>query len=339
MTRKSAEAAGTSRLADDVASKRGGQQMFRRGKWLRHLMALSAFALGTGVGGSVLTVSATTAGASAKPVKLGVVYDGSGPEAGSDLGDEVSLQAWAKWVNAHGGITGRQVDLVAENDTSNPTNTVTATRKILSTGVAAIVPAAATVGGITKIVDAAKVPALGGIEDTLVWGTTPYWFATGTAPAQYTFDIMGQGYPKDKKTAIFYEGGSAAASTTLPVFEAATKADGGTLVGTYAISPTAATYSAECLAAKAAGAQEVLIDTAPSTPIRFSASCATQGFKPQYVGPDQVVDNTSLKTPAMAGTEVAYSNAPYYLDFRSFEASGLLLTRGHLAGPGPAGRG
>ena len=36
---------------------------------------------------------------------------------------------------------------------------------------------------------------------------------------------------------------------------------------------------------------------------------------------------------------VEFLGACIALDFRSFEGSGLLLTRGPFAGPGPAGRG
>jgi branched-chain amino acid transport system substrate-binding protein len=278
-------------------------------------------AVGTAVGilASVGFVS-TPAGAApkAKPVLLGVVYSGTGTDSSSSAPLAVGVEAWAKWVNAHGGITGRQVKLMLENDQSDSTTTLTDTRDIISAGAAGIVIATGLQSVITSTINSAKIPAIGGIMDGLTWGTDPNYFASGTTPIDYAASATDLGLPKYKHLAVFYCAASASCSLTLPLFKLGITQAGGTYTGAFSISATAATFTAQCLAAKAAGTDAILFNVTAATPVRIAPSCASQGFKPQYVTTATIVANDWLKVPALNGTLITYQNAPYYGSPKSF---------------------
>jgi branched-chain amino acid transport system substrate-binding protein len=258
----------------------------------------------------------SSAGASnsenAKPVVLGIVYDGTGSFASSSLGLEIGVQAWAKWVNAHGGIAGRKVTIMAENDGSDPTTALADTRNIISSGAAGIVVATGEGSVLTSAIDTAKIPAVGGIQDALSWGTDANFFASGTTPVDYAASATDLGLPKDKKLGVFYCAESSSCSLTLPLFKAGITAGGGTYAGQWSVSATAASYTAQCLAAQSAGADAILWNVPATEPLRIAPACASQGYKPQYVTTATIVTNQWLKVSSLNGTLITYQNAPYF---------------------------
>src|ERR1700722_13765356 len=66
-----------------------------------------------------------SAGAAAKaPIVLGDVCSCTGPEASSVAQTSPTLEAWAKYVTAHGGINGHPVQLIVKDDGYNPTTSL-----------------------------------------------------------------------------------------------------------------------------------------------------------------------------------------------------------------------
>jgi len=49
------------------------------------------------------------------------------------------------------------------------------------------------------------------------------------------------------------------------------------------VSSSAASYTAQCLGAKGAGANGATVVAASNTALNVAASCATQGYKPVWV--------------------------------------------------------
>lgn len=79
---------------------------------------------GGGEGGSAPGVTEDT-------IKLGTTQPLSGPAAPGYARITKAIEAWFKHVNEEGGIHGRNVELIVEDDGYNPTNTAEKTRKLV----------------------------------------------------------------------------------------------------------------------------------------------------------------------------------------------------------------
>jgi branched-chain amino acid transport system substrate-binding protein len=107
--------------------------------------------------GSTGTASAIPPG----PIKIGMVAELSG--ASSALGNYqlATQKALAAYINAHGGIAGHQVQLVAENNQSDAAIAVTAAQKLVKDGVVASVFSGLGSSGkdqVLAILQKAKIP-------------------------------------------------------------------------------------------------------------------------------------------------------------------------------------
>ena len=70
--------------------------------------------------------------AQGKPIKIGVVASMTGPGAfyGENIQKGVGLAV--EEINASGGVLGRPIEVIYEDDETNPQKTVSAARKLLS---------------------------------------------------------------------------------------------------------------------------------------------------------------------------------------------------------------
>jgi branched-chain amino acid transport system substrate-binding protein len=132
---------------------------------IRHL-ATSTAAI---VIGAVVAV-ATSHAQSKDPIKIGVVLSTTGPAAGLGIPERNGAILAAKEINSKGGINGRPIQLVVEDDTTNPDTAVSkANDLIFNQGVVAII-------GGTSI---APTVAMGGITDKQ---KVPQFALTGLGP-------------------------------------------------------------------------------------------------------------------------------------------------------------
>jgi branched-chain amino acid transport system substrate-binding protein len=66
------------------------------------------------------TFSATAQSAGSEPIKIGVILPLTGAGAGLGIPDRNGMQLAEKQINAAGGVNGRAIKLIIEDDTSNP---------------------------------------------------------------------------------------------------------------------------------------------------------------------------------------------------------------------------
>ena len=102
--------------------------MAKRTKGLLAALALAAAALA-----AVFAVGNSTAASSVSgPIKIGISLSASGDFADPGNAVKRGYELWAEYVNAHGGILGRKVQLKIVNDASDPNQAVTNYRNLIT---------------------------------------------------------------------------------------------------------------------------------------------------------------------------------------------------------------
>jgi len=93
------------------------------------------------VGPTTEATAATAATAASKaPLVIGDICSCTGPEASSVAQTTPTIEAWAKYVSAHGGIQGHPVTIIVKDDGYNPTTSLAAAQTLVgSDHVAAII--------------------------------------------------------------------------------------------------------------------------------------------------------------------------------------------------------
>jgi len=129
--------------------------------------AVSSLVLaGCGAGGSDST-------SSDGPIKLGAWYPLSGPVAASGVPSEAGANAYFDMLNDDGGINGREVDFITEDNAFDPQQTLQIARKMVSRdGVQAIVTAngtAPTEATFPFVLEQSKVPIFATYGGSNAW--------------------------------------------------------------------------------------------------------------------------------------------------------------------------
>ena len=79
----------------------------------------------------VALAALTVPGASQAPLKIGVIQPLSGPVAASGNYIRMGAEIARDWINARGGIAGRKVDLLIEDNKSDPKEAASAAEKLI----------------------------------------------------------------------------------------------------------------------------------------------------------------------------------------------------------------
>jgi branched-chain amino acid transport system substrate-binding protein len=175
-------------------------------------------------GAALLLAVGTTAGAQEKTIKIGVIYDLTGPFAGG--GSELhydGAKIMIDWFNAHGGIDGYKVDAVYADAQSKPDVAINEAVRLIEQekvdmllgfySSAECVPAAARIEEFKKfmwITTCIASPVLADRHLHYVFRPQPYgtqWGLASTAMlAAYSKPQLGKD-PKDLRVAIIHEDG------------------------------------------------------------------------------------------------------------------------------------
>ncbi len=193
------------------------------------LIVALAFAVGCGsntttttqpaTGTTTASNTSTTGGApSGEPIVFGAVVSATGP--GSPLGEpeRTTLQMLEKQLNAAGGLLGRPVKIVIEDDQSNPKEAVTAVNKLLQQDkVVAVIGStiSASTLAIKPIVTQAGIPQMAmAASDAItaapidwVWRTPPKDAIAAQRALQYIQESL-----KKTKVAVLYDSNAFGAS-------------------------------------------------------------------------------------------------------------------------------
>lgn len=243
------------------------------------------------------------------PLLIGSVGNYSGP-AGASLAPAVKgLQLWAAWVNAHGGLCGRQVQIVVVDDHSDPAQYRAALQDLVENRhVVSFSNLAAVTGdaGVSYI-ESVHVPVIGTSGALPSEFASPMYFL-GVAP---NTDLV---YATARIAAVFgppshrygYISCREVAACGSAVDNAMTAPDGTQAAGVDVVYRGQASiaqpdYTSECQAAKGAGAEILSVFLDAASLRRFGRSCQRQGYQPVYAGIAGTID-TGLATEPGYGT-------------------------------------
>jgi ABC-type branched-subunit amino acid transport system substrate-binding protein len=266
-------------------------------------LATSSIVVACGGGGG----GSSAPGVTKTSVLIGSHQPLTGPAAPGYSEIAPAAKAYFAYLNAHGGVNGRKINLIYKDDGYNPTKTVTVVKQlVLQNKVFAIW------GGLgtpthTKVVDylnTSKVP------DLFVSSGCPCWDAGSSHPytfgwqPNYTIEgkILGQ-YIKQhfagKKVGVFYQdddfgkGGLAGIQKEVPKSQ---------IVSTQSYEPGNTNVAPQITAIQKAGAQVLVDFTIPA----YTALGQLTSFKLSYK-PQLVVSNVGIDPTTVGGLLKAFS--------------------------------
>ncbi len=156
-----------------------GRRRFRKAAVAVVAVASSALLLAACSSSSSSTVKPA---AKAKgPIKIGMITSLTGPYTPLGTNDKLGAEQEVNAINAAGGIDGRKIDLIIENDNTNPTQAVVDFKTLVSDGVVAVVGPvfSSSCMAILPDVQAAKIPSVNTCaDDSQVQPAREYVFMT-----------------------------------------------------------------------------------------------------------------------------------------------------------------
>jgi branched-chain amino acid transport system substrate-binding protein len=257
------------------------------------------------------TKAAAVSGPSGAPIVIGSIGSASGPEAASLGTSGTTIQAWADYTNAHGGINGHPVKVTVVDDSSNPTKAAQLVKQLVEQEhVVALVGNTSTVTeAFDKYVLTKRVPVIGSAEFQQDYTTNPMFFATGTQAVMFDYGLLVEA----KKAGVTKMG-------VLPCAEVAACSLGGKLyqglgqiVGVSVpfvqkITVSQPSYQSVCLAAKEAGVNGLAIIENSATVLRVAQQCSQQGYSPRELNVSATTGLAWQDQSVMNGTITTQSN-------------------------------
>jgi branched-chain amino acid transport system substrate-binding protein len=259
-----------------------------RGRLMRLIAALVAVSLAAAACSSSPGSSAPSAasGSAAKgtPIKIGLICSCSGAFGTNIEAGAQAAQAWAKTVNASGGINGHPVDLTVDDDTSNPGTSVSDAQAMISSHVAAILDLTILDSAWTKQADAAKIPVIGGNLNSLQFFQDPNWYAAGgTNDSTVAAMVATAKLAKATSMGVVYCAEAPQCAEIVAPTKALAVKEGISVPYTTAVSATAPNYTAQCLAAKQKNVAALFFAGSESVLSHLAQNCAQQNYNPAYL--------------------------------------------------------
>jgi branched-chain amino acid transport system substrate-binding protein len=273
--------------------------------------------------------SAPGSSATGTPIVIGSVGTYTEGTGGFTDPGQPAIEAWASWVNAHGGINGHPVKLIVEDNKGDQAQAVSMVKQLVQQDhVIAFVSNqdGSLNAGYASYLDQQKIPVLGGSVFTLdPWVSDPMFYPEGLTAIQDMSSLAISAKQLGITTVgslACSEAAQCAAANTLAkaVFGGAGISDvyGGL------VSSTATDYTASCLAAEQKGVKGLilLVPTASEGQV-IAGDCQRQNYSPSYIIPGEAIGAGYLQSAAFnnaftsAPTLPWFSTAPAMADFNA----------------------
>ena len=257
--------------------------------------------------------------ATGDPIVLGNVGSYTAPNAANGVAiGQKAIVAWVKWVNAHGGVNGHPIKLVQRDNKGDQALAVTQVKQLVEQDhvVAFVAQQDGSLNaGYADYLKEKNIPVLGGSVFTVdPWVGNPMFYPQGVTAIPDITALVAiakkAGYNKMGSLACSEAPQCAAANALVKGLSAKGGVDyayGGL------VSSTAPDYTANCLAAKDAGADVVmlLIPTADEGR-KIADDCARQNYKPSWIIPGEAIGAGYLKTDAFNNAFNAAGVLPWF---------------------------
>jgi branched-chain amino acid transport system substrate-binding protein len=267
----------------------------------------SAPASATGSTGS------TGSAATGTPIVIGSVGTYTQGTGGFTDPGQPAIEAWASWVNAHGGINGHPVQLIVKDNKGDQAQAVSMVKELVEQDhVVAFVSNqdGSLNAGYASYLAQQKIPVLGGSVFTLdPWISNPMFFPEGLTAIQDMTSLA-----ISAKTLGITTVGSLACSEASQCAAANGLAKaifaGVGIPDTYGglVSSTATDYTASCLAAQQKGVKGLilLVPTASEGQV-IAGDCQRQNYSPSYIIPGEAIGAGYLQSNVFNN---AFTNSP-----------------------------
>lgn len=223
-------------------------------------------------------------------------------------------QAWVKATNAAGGIDGHQVKLTTYDDGGVAGTALTQAQSAVNSKVAAILDASPLDSAWEKVVDAAKIPVVGGELSSDLYSTDPNFYPSGQTPDSDGYSLVAVAKDAGAKTIgeLYCVEAPSCATLVQPIPQYG-QSLGVPSVYKATISGTAPNYTAQCIAAKSAGAQAIAIADVSAAIVKVGTNCDQQGYDPVYVTSGPGYAASMAKAPGVGqNLWSSYPTLPYF---------------------------
>ncbi len=250
-------------------------------------------------------LTASDVGITPDTIVLGMTAAQTGPVATIGVPLAHGLQAYFDYLNAQGGINGRKVKLIVEDDQYTPANTVAAVKKLVEQdNIFALVRPLGT-AQTAAILDYAaqkKLPVVGIASGSSLWSTPfkknvfgiqPTYALEGKLMAQYALDTL-----KAQRIAVFHQD-DAFGKEGAEAFIAALKARGVEPVAVVPYSPTETDFSSHALKLQEAKPDLVFVYAIVVPASSLLKEAEKNGFKTKWLMTYVLADPI---LPFLAGT-------------------------------------
>jgi branched-chain amino acid transport system substrate-binding protein len=259
-----------------------------------------------------------TGGGPKSTVAFGQIVTESGPLGYLSKGARQTVQAWAKYINAQGGLSGHPVRIVVADDGGNPSSALAIMKQMVEKEkvIAFIANFDVTSqNGWVPYVNERKIPVIGicMCDGGLEWGS-PYVFPQGGFVDDWSVLVvkLAAEAAGSNKFGLLYCAEIKACENTYANFAGGgAKRAGADMVYSAKISVAGVDYTNNCLDAFNAGVKVMMVNTDAATVNRVATSCARQNFKFQYVSIGLGLSETQESFPPLEGMMGTLATAPW----------------------------
>lgn len=250
-------------------------------------------------------LTASDVGVTADTILFGMTAAQTGPVATIGAPLAHGLQAYFNYINAQGGVNGRQIKLIVEDDQYTPANTVAAVKKLVeSDHIFALVRPLGTAqtAAVLDYTQEKGVPVVGIASGSSLWSTPfkktvfgiqPTYALEGKLMAQYALDTL-----KARNIAVFYQD-DAFGKEGANAFMEALQARGVTPVAVVPYTPGETDFSSHALKLQEAKPDLVFVYAIVVPASSLLKEAEKNGFKPKWLMTYVLADPI---LPALAGS-------------------------------------
>lgn len=261
------------------------------------------------------TTEETSAPAKGTPLRIGWIGTETSAQGAASKQGSDTMDAWIKQTNASGGVEGHPVEAFFADDKGDPAVGLAAVKDLVENKkVIAIVGSSA---GTTQqtwapYVLEKRIPVVNGSRIDALWFSNPMFFPIGgTVITNIWGQMKAASVAGAKKVAVILCTEVAACAQAQGLFKSMAEANGLEVAYNALASQSQASYTAECLAAKNAGAEAV---AAFVNGVVFARDCSRQGFKPIWINSSSGPTAATIKSAPELGNTAGSAGSWLCLD-------------------------